>query len=266
MCYSIHFDVIESDSIATVPHTCSSFVIDATQRYSVVLYANSVPGNYWIRAPMIAQGSSKNCSGSVLQEYQLATFIDPGASAPADHIIDLFFDTVVELRIDGADHASQSPLRFDSLFKPSRRDCASLLAHLCIRCVAKCIKTSDVNPPRRDVIAVEFGGVIIRFRGWFPYSQAAPFRLIRAHLPADTPGPWFLHWWVATLTTNSTVQALSLMRLLLATLIGISLEAGLAVVFAESPGEIREGPKLNIITPQWLDLFPAYNALAPEFQ
>ncbi|KAJ7117071.1 hypothetical protein C8R44DRAFT_879586 [Mycena epipterygia] len=158
-----------------------------------------------------------------------------------EHTFVLVPDEVVELRIDGADHASQSPLRFDSLFKPSRRDCASLPPPGTSMHSMYCKVHQD--QPRRDVIAVEFGGVIIRFRGWFPYSQAAPSRLIRAHLPADTPGPWFLHCHIDW-----------------------HLEAGLAVVFAESPGEILEGPKLNIITPQWLDLCPAYNALAPEFQ
>lgn len=40
------------------------------------------------------------------------------------------------------------------------------------------------------------------------------------------------------------------------------LEAGLAVVFAEAPTEFRgDGPKSGIITPQYLDLCPAYNAL-----
>ncbi|KAJ7499906.1 hypothetical protein FB451DRAFT_1430517 [Mycena latifolia] len=41
--------------------------------------------------------------------------------------------------------------------------------------------------------------------------------------------------------------------------------AGLAVVFAESPAEQREGPQSEIITPQWLDLCPAYYAL-PEVE
>ncbi|KAJ7117080.1 laccase [Mycena epipterygia] len=287
------FDVIETDGIATVPHTCSSFVIHAAQRYSVVLHANSVPGNYWIRAPMIAQGSSKTLdktnvkailryagapiqdpltsalvlspaplkgSGSVLQEYQLATLINPGApggSAPADHIIDLSFDAagkgtweingivytppslptllniinggtvasdftvgehtfilvpdeVVELRIHGADHGITHPFH--------------LHGHAFDIVQSAAGPVNYVNPPRRDVIGVESGGVIIRFR-------------------ADNPGPWFLHCHIDW-----------------------HLEAGLAVVFAESPGEIREGPKSNIITPQWLDLCPAYNALAPEFQ
>ncbi|KAJ6596228.1 laccase 17 [Mycena vulgaris] len=287
------FDIIETDGIATVPFTCSSFMIHAAQRYSVVLHANSVPGNYWIRAPMTAAGSSKTLDkdnvkailryagapiqdpvtsavvlapvplkggGSIAQEYQLATLINPGApggSAPADHVIDLSFDTagkgtweingivytppslptllsiingatvasdftvgehtfilvpneVVELRIHGSAHGITHPFH--------------LHGHAFDVIQSAQGPVNYVNPPRRDVVGVEAGGVIIRFR-------------------ADNPGPWFLHCHIDW-----------------------HLEAGLAVVFAESPEAIREGSKSNIITPQWLDLCPAYNALPADLQ
>ncbi|KAF7352056.1 hypothetical protein MVEN_01168100 [Mycena venus] len=271
------FDVIETDGIATVPLTVSSFVIHAAQRYSVILTANQTPQNYWIRTPMTLAGSSslldkENVKGilryagapiadpvtsalvspvalknggsaNMLQEFQLATLINPGApggSAPADHVIDLNFDAagngiweingivytppdlptllkimngatvasdfnvsehtfiltqneVVELRIHGADHGITHPLPSSSASGP----------------------LNYVNPPRRDVIGVEQGGVIIRFR-------------------ADNPGPCHIDW---------------------------HLEAGLAVVFAESPAAQRQGPDAQIISPQWLNLCPAYDAL-----
>ncbi|KAJ7713598.1 putative laccase 6 precursor [Mycena metata] len=58
------FDVIETDGIATVPLTVSSFVIHAAQRYSVVLNANQAPQNYWIRTPMTVAGSSSLCANA----------------------------------------------------------------------------------------------------------------------------------------------------------------------------------------------------------
>ncbi|KAJ7165684.1 laccase 17 [Mycena crocata] len=287
------FDVIETDGIATVPLTVSSFIIHAAQRYSVVLHANQAVKNYWIRAPMTVKGSSKTLDkdnvkailryagapvadpdtssnvilplpekggGSVLQEFQLQTLINPGAPggrAPADHVIDLDFNAagkgvweingityvppnlptlltiinggttasafntsehtfilvqneVVELRIHGSQHGITHPFH--------------LHGHAFDIVQSASGPVNYVNPPRRDVIAVEKGGVIIRFR-------------------ADNPGPWFLHCHIDW-----------------------HLEAGLAVVFAESPQAQREGPQAEVITPQWLDLCPAYHALPPDLQ
>ncbi|KAJ6474163.1 laccase 17 [Mycena sanguinolenta] len=297
------FDVIETDGIATVPLTVSSFVIHAAQRYSVILTANQPVNNYWMRAPMTVSGSSAICeniffhsphlpfisnavdkqnvkgilryagapnsdpvtsavssSAGQLQEYQLATLTNPGApggSAPADHVIDLDFDSagkgiweingivytppdlptllkiingattasdftvsehtfilaaneVVELRIHGSDHGITHPFH--------------LHGHAFDVVQSASGPVNYVNPPRRDVVAVEQGGVIIRFR-------------------ADNPGPWFLHCHIDW-----------------------HLEAGLAVVFAEAPAAQRTGPAAQIISPQWLNLCPAYNALPAELQ
>ncbi|KAF7341807.1 Laccase 17 [Mycena sanguinolenta] len=149
-------------------------------------------------------------SAGPLQEYQLQTLINPGApggSAPADRTIDLNFDAagnglwevngvsyvppdlptllkiingattandfnvtentfvlergqVVELRIHGADHGITHPFH--------------LHGHAFDVVKSASGPTNYVNPPRRDVIGVDQGGVIIRFR-------------------ADNPGPWFLH-------------------------------------------------------------------------
>ncbi|KAF7341780.1 Laccase 17 [Mycena sanguinolenta] len=281
------FDVIETDGIATVPLTVSSFEIHAAQRYSFVLKANQSVNNYWINAPMTVQGSSAildkqnvkailryagapssdpttsgagSSSAAPLQEYQLQTLINPGApggSAPADRTIDLNFDAagnglwevngvsyvppdlptllkiingattandfnptentfvlergqVVELRIHGADHGITHPFH--------------LHGHAFDVVQSASGPTNYVNPPRRDVIGVDQGGVIIRFR-------------------ADNPGPWFLHCHIDW-----------------------HLEAGLAVVFAEAPADQRTGPQSQIIPAAWNNLCPIYNNLTQELQ
>ncbi|KAJ6526143.1 laccase [Mycena vulgaris] len=320
------FEVIETDGIATVPLTVSSFEIHAAQRYSIVLHANAPVKNYWIHAPMTVQGSSATldkqnvkailryagapnqdpvASSSAttslakgvgpLQEFRLATLINPGApggSAPADHVIDLDFNAagpgtweingivytppslptllniingatkasdftvgehtfilveneVVELRIHGAAHGMTHPFH--------------LHGH-----VFDVIKSAEgpenfVNPPRRDVVAVEAGGVIIRFRGKFCRSSHCD--------PLSH-----------SLLNQRTTLALGSCT---ATLIGIWSEidyhitptginhrcrAGLAVVFAEAPAAIRSGPKSAIIPPPWRDLCPKYNALPAALQ
>ncbi|KAJ7075749.1 laccase [Mycena belliarum] len=148
--------------------------------------------------------------GGGLREYELQTLIKPGApggDAPADRVIDLDFDAagpglweingipyvpptlptllkiingatlesdfttpehtfvlkpnqVVELRIHGSNHGMAHPFHlhghaFDVIKSASG-------------------PVNYVDPPRRDVVAVEKGGVIIRFL-------------------TDNPGPWFLH-------------------------------------------------------------------------
>jgi iron transport multicopper oxidase len=44
------------------------------------------------------------------------------------------------------------------------------------------------------------------------------------------------------------------------------LEAGLAIVFAESPEDNVSGPQAQITPQDWLDLCPEYNEIDPEFQ
>ncbi|KAJ7075747.1 laccase [Mycena belliarum] len=266
------FDVIETDGIETHP-----LVRHNLHFYLFSLTANQPVDNYWIRAPMLPVDKTNvkailRYSGAPvvdprtsqlalqkgvppLQEFQLQTLINPGApggDAPADRVIDLDFDAascivweingipyvppslptllkvingatlesdfttpehtfvlepnqVVELRIHGADHGIIHPFHlhghaFDIIQSASG-------------------PVNFVNPPRRDVVAVEKGGVIIRFL-------------------TDNPGPWFLHCHIDW-----------------------HLEAGLAVVFAEAPVQQRIGNQSEIITPQWLALCPAYNAL-----
>ncbi|KAF7358305.1 Laccase-2 [Mycena venus] len=59
----------------------------------------------------------------------------------------------------------------------------------------------------------------------------------------NNPGAWFLHCHIDW-----------------------HLEAGLAVVFGESPSDNISGPKSQIQTSQWKEFCPTYDDLAPEFQ
>ncbi|KAG8714085.1 laccase, multicopper oxidase, benzenediol:oxygen oxidorectuctase [Ceratobasidium sp. 394] len=59
----------------------------------------------------------------------------------------------------------------------------------------------------------------------------------------DNPGPWFVHCHIDW-----------------------HLEAGLAVVFAEAPEEVRTGTQKVAPNAAWDQLCPKYQALAPELQ
>ncbi|KAJ7124460.1 laccase 17 [Mycena epipterygia] len=297
-------DIIETDGIETVPLTVSSFEIHVAQRYSAIFTANNAVNNYWLRAPMDGEvgnsptldinnikaivryagapdvdpvttaldpvpakggpGGGGGTSVGMLQEFELATLVDPGApngANPADHIIDLKFDTVWEINgivytpptlptllkiINGATVTSDFNisehtfvLKKDEVVQLNIHGSdhgikhpfhlqfvlsTSLSGHAFDIVQSASGPPNFINPPRRDVISVEQSGVSIQFR-------------------ADNPGPWFLHCHIDW-----------------------HLEAGLAVVFAEAPEDQRTGPQAEIITPQWLDLCPAYYALPIDEQ
>ncbi|KAJ7124461.1 laccase 16 [Mycena epipterygia] len=207
-----------------------------------------------------SSGGGGGGSVGMLQEFMLATLVDPGApngSNPPDHVIDLTFNAagngiweingivytpptlptllkiingatvasdfnisehtfilqkneVVQLNIHGSDHGIKHPFHLHGHAFDIVQSAQGPL--------------NFVNPPRRDVIAVEQGGVSIQFR-------------------ADNPGPWFLHCHIDW-----------------------HLEAGLAVVFAEAPEDQRTGPQAEVISSQWLDLCPSYYALPIDEQ
>jgi len=191
----------------------------------------------------------------MLQEFMLATLVDPGApngANPPDQVIDLKFnaagDGIWEINgivytpptlptllkiINGATVVSDFNIS-EHTFILQKNQVIQLNIHgsdhgikhpfhlhgHAFDIVQSAMGPPNfVNPPRRDVISVEQSGVSIQFR-------------------ADNPGPWFLHCHIDW-----------------------HLEAGLAVVFAEAPEDQRVGPQAEIITPQWLDLCPAYYAL-----
>ncbi|KAJ7683845.1 Cupredoxin, partial [Mycena rosella] len=281
------FDVIETDGIETVPLPVTSFEIYVAQRYSIILNATAPIDNYWIRAPIDVQGNNPErahlstdvkailryvgapdadpvstalvppATVCALFDRRLTpsqTLVDPGApggDAPADHRLNLTFtspaDGVWEINgevytpptlptllkiINGATVASDFNTS-EHTFILKENEVVELEIHGSDLGITHpfhlhghafdIVKSSSgpfnyVNPPRRDVIGVQQGGVIIRFR-------------------ADNPGPWFLHCHIDW-----------------------HLEAGLAVVFAEAPAEMRTGNQSEIITPQWLNLCPAYYA------
>ncbi|KAJ7169229.1 laccase [Mycena crocata] len=287
------FDVIETDGIATEPLTVNSFLIHAAQRYSVVLRADAPVGNYWIRAPMTASGSSKTLDKNnvkAILRYQDAPIADPttqssvivarkngaddssgsgkgkdsgkdsgkddktttttsttaavattttlinpgapGGEAPADHVIDLQFGTAGSGTWE-INNVVYEPPRLPTLlniinggFWDANYTKPEHTGHAFDVIKSASGPVNYKNPPRRDVVAVSDGGVIIRFR-------------------ADNPGPWFLHCHIDW-----------------------HLEAGLAVVFAEAPREfaMKDGAKSGIVSQQFLDLCPAYNALPAAMQ
>ncbi|KAL9710804.1 hypothetical protein Ac2012v2_006341 [Leucoagaricus gongylophorus] len=79
--------IIETDSIATLPHSVDSFQIFAAQRYSVVLHANQPVDNYWIHA--LPNSGNRNISttfengvNSAILRYKGACIDEPRSAQP----------------------------------------------------------------------------------------------------------------------------------------------------------------------------------------
>ena len=82
---------------------------------------------------------------------------------------------------------------------------------------------------------------------------------------SGNPGAWFLHWCVASFLLFPPANA-ALILSFARSHIDWHLEAGLAVVFGESPAANIAGPQSQIQQPDWKALCPTYDNLAPEFQ
>ncbi|KAJ7173310.1 laccase [Mycena filopes] len=278
-----NFDVIETDGIATEPLTVSSFLIHAAQRYSVVLRADAPVGNYWIRAPMTAKGSSstldKNNVKAILR-YLGAPVADPTTQSSA---------SVVVARKNGADDKTTTTTTSSKTTTTTTTTAASTtttsnsggsggggggggggkrhLANQQHRLHATLLNMInggfyDANYTTAEhTFILQPDEVVERAAGHAfdvvksasgPVNYKNPPRRdvigvsdggVIIRFRADNPGPWFLHCHIDW-----------------------HLEAGLAVVFAEAPRQFKEGPKSGIVSQQYLDLCPTYNALPVDQQ
>ncbi|THH07836.1 hypothetical protein EW146_g9191 [Bondarzewia mesenterica] len=73
--------IIEADSVLTEPLVVDQLWTFAGQRYSIILNANQLIGNYWIRAiPSIGDASTAGGRNSAVLRYSLALPLDPISS------------------------------------------------------------------------------------------------------------------------------------------------------------------------------------------
>nr|AHD24913.1 putative laccase 9 [Flammulina velutipes] len=288
--------IIEVDGVSHAPLRVDSFKIYAAQRYSFVVHANQPVDNYWISAPMEMHHSGDNDNldgdnvfavlhyegapdadptedplvafkkGDELEEHLLVPLFNPeapGGAGPADHVIDLEFKEEVN-RTTGHRIWTINGLGY---IPP---DLPTLL-----NVIANNATGMGSFGPNENTHVLNFNETVELVIHGSAGGHTHPFHLhghafsivegmtgppnfvnppqrdvvgiggstVRIRFRADNPGPWFLHCHIDW-----------------------HLEAGLAVVFAEAPREQREGPQSLIIKPEYLELCPIYNALAPELQ
>ncbi|KXN92977.1 Laccase-1 [Leucoagaricus sp. SymC.cos] len=277
--------VIESDGQATLPHSVNSIQIFAGQRYSVVLIANQPVDNYWIRAlpnsgnrnlsttfengvnsAILRYGGAPNTepksqqiNTSLLKEADLHPLLNPAApglptanGADVTFNLDLYFD----------EKAFRFKINNDSFTPPTvpillqilsgARNAHDLLPRGGVLTVERnkvvqvnipsgltggphpfhlhghsfsVVKSADsqynfYNPVRRDVVSAG--------------DTQGDFVAIRFR--TDNPGPWIFHCHI-----------------------DFHLNDGLAIVFAEAPGQTSAA--VSSRPADWDQLCPTWDAL-----
>ncbi|CAE6446576.1 unnamed protein product [Rhizoctonia solani] len=281
--------VIEADGIPHEPLVVDSFQIYAGQRYSVIVEANQTAANYWIRAPMTVAGAGTNTNldptnvfavlhyegapnaeptteqgtaiGTALVEENLHALINPGApggSAPADVSLNL---AIGRSTVDGILRFTFNNIKYEA---PSLPTLLKILANGASNNADFATSEHTIVLPHNKIIELNItGGAdhpihlhghvfdVVKSLGGTPNYVNPPRRdVVRVggtgvilRFKTDNPGPWFVHCHIDW-----------------------HLEAGLALVFAEAPDQIRQGPQSVNTNGPWNQLCPKYAALPPDLQ
>ncbi|EUC56627.1 oxidorectuctase, putative [Rhizoctonia solani AG-3 Rhs1AP] len=281
--------VIEADGIPHEPLVVDSFQIYAGQRYSVIVETNQTAANYWIRAPMTVAGAGTNANldptnvfavlhyngapnaeptteqgtaiGTALVEENLHALINPGApggSAPADVSLNL---AIGRSTVDGILRFTFNNIKYEA---PSLPTLLKILANNASTNADFGTNEHTLVLPHNKVIELNItGGAdhpihlhghvfdVVKSLGGTPNYVNPPRRdVVRVggtgvvlRFKTDNPGPWFVHCHIDW-----------------------HLEAGLALVFAEAPSEVRQGTQSVQPNQAWEQLCPKYQALPTDLQ
>ncbi|QRW22339.1 Multicopper oxidase [Rhizoctonia solani] len=282
--------IIEADGIAHEPLVVDSFDIYAGQRYSFILEANQTVANYWVSAPMTVAAAGTNANldatnvyavlryegapeaeptteqttamgNAPLVEENLHALINPGApggSDPADVVVNL---AIGRSTIDGSVAFTFNGVQYKPPTLPT------LLQILSNNATVDADFGTDEHtltlPFNKTIELVITGGanhpihlhghvfdVVQSLGGSINYVNPPRRDVVRVsntgvilRFRTDNPGPWFVHCHIDW-----------------------HLEAGLAVVFAEAPSEIRAGTQKVTTSSSWDQLCPKYQALSADLQ
>ncbi|KAJ3865330.1 laccase [Lentinula novae-zelandiae] len=282
--------VMELDGVEHDPVTVQNVDIYAAQRISAVVEANQPVDNYWMRAP--PTGGAAGAAGNPNLNPNLTLAIVRYAGAP-DAEPTSNNTGILGTKLDDANMhpiASENPGKLGSappdiffelniaqpnppFFDINNISYISPTLPVLLQILSGAAQPTDFLPSNQVLLITPNATIEVSIPG----TGAHPFHLhghnfdvIRQpnsnvtnfvnpprrdvtpinggnttfRFKADNPGAWFLHCHIDW-----------------------HLEAGLAVVFAESPSLNLEGSPFSQTTPQdWNDLCPDYNALEPELQ
>ncbi|KAJ7889561.1 laccase-1 [Mycena olivaceomarginata] len=260
------FDVIELDGVEHDPMPFQNADVYAAQRISIVLNANQSIDNYWIRAPPTGGNpiNNPNFNASLtlaILRYVGAPEVEPTTgpgnlgSGPADYALVLnitqpnapFFD------INNISYMSPSLPALLQLLSGASKPTDFLPSEQLFLLPPNSI--IDITIPGGGAHPFHLHGhnfdVVLQPNALTPNYVNPARRDVQPINGGNTtfrffsnnPGAWFLHCHIDW-----------------------HLEAGLAIIFGESPSANIAGPQSQIQTAQWKELCPTYDDLAPEFQ
>ncbi|THU89661.1 laccase 3 [Dendrothele bispora CBS 962.96] len=288
-----NFTAIELDGVSHDPVAAQSVDVYAAQRVSVILEANQTIGNYWIRAPpQPGTPAVKNLTRAILRyagapdEEPTTTRQDPPGHALNDaemHPIAAegpgklgngTADRTYIFNITQPFAGANQTVDVDkaAFFQINGTSYVSPPVPVLLQILSGASDARDFLPSEQVFLIEpnEIVDIVIPGGGAHPFHlHGHNFDIIQTstqdhpnfynpprrdvvpinggrttfRFKADNPGAWFLHCHIDW-----------------------HLEAGLAVVFAESPAENRDGPQKQATPADWQQLCPAYDDLDPDLQ
>ncbi|KAJ7764385.1 laccase-1 [Mycena metata] len=283
------FDVIELDGVAHDPVAFQNADVYAAQRLSIVLNANQTVDNYWIRALPVGGSAANNPNFQANLTLAILRYV--GAPAVEPTTVDVpgakMDDSLMHpIASEGPGKLGSGPPDFAMVLNIGTTNAPffdingisyqSPSLPVLLQLLSGASKPTDFIPSEQLILLPSNSIIDITIPG----TGAHPFHLhghnfdvivkSTPNAPSATPnyvnpprrdvtpinggnttfrffsgnpGAWFLHCHIDW-----------------------HLEAGLAVVFGESPSANIAGPQSQIIQPDWSALCPTYDSLAPELQ
>ncbi|KAJ7577399.1 laccase 3 [Mycena floridula] len=280
MLAAMEFDGVEHD-----PVLVQNVDIYAAQRVSVILNATQPIDNYWIRAPPTGGAPAGNPNFNPNLTLAILRYVGAPAVEPTTV-------NVPGLKLDDAQMhpiASEHPGKLGA-GPPD---------------VAYTLNISQPNPPFFDINGISYVSpsvpVLLQIlsgagnpEDFLPSDQIFPLptnKLIEISIPGTGAHPFHLHghnFDIVRVANSNVTNFVNPPRRDVVPINGGNttfrfftdnpgawflhchidwhLEAGLAIVFSESPALNRQGPQSQITPPDWEALCPEYDALAPEEQ
>ncbi|KAK7018300.1 laccase 3 [Favolaschia claudopus] len=280
------FDVIELDGVEHDPVTFQNADVYAAQRISIVLHANQAVNNYWIRAPPTGGSPANNPNYNpnltlAILRYEGAPAVEPTTHDTPELGTKMDDALMHPIAAEGPGKLGSGPPDFAvtlniaqptaPFFEINGISYLSPSLPVLLQLLSGAAKPTDLLPseqvillPPNSIVDISIPGtgahpfhlhghnfdVILESNAVTKNFKNPPRRDVTPinggnttfRFFTDNPGAWFLHCHIDW-----------------------HLEAGLAVVFGESPKDNISGPKSQIVQPDWKTLCPTYDNLQPEF-
>ncbi|EUC64478.1 oxidorectuctase, putative [Rhizoctonia solani AG-3 Rhs1AP] len=253
--------VIAADGVPTQPYEVDEFDIIAGQRIDCVMEANQNPETYWINAPL-TNVANKTAQALLVYEGDAGPYRPPKGAYNrwnvTDDIINYYQPKRGAWAINGIPYRSPDIPTLLRILTDNDTVTASdfpQASHTTLLPKDKCIELNITGNSGVNIIhPIHLHGHtfdVVQFGNNTPNYVNPPRRDVvgstdagvRIQFRTDNPGPWFMHCHIDW-----------------------HLERGFAMIFAEAPEAIQQGPKRVHVNNKWRELCRKYEQLPAGFQ